>query len=416
MTTSAVEQPVSLGWLYEPTFPSSWKSTPLFPLATWINGMAFKNIHFSPTGRPVIKIAEVKNGVTSQTRLTDSEYPEKYLVDPGSLIFSWSGQPETSIGVFVWRGVQGWLNQHLFKVIPDAERCDPQFFRYLLEYLSPNFIGIARNKQTTGLGHVTKRDLQQMTVRLPDLPTQRQIGACLDAMDGKLELNERRVGLLDALFGQLFTQTQLGADPGHTLPELATFRKGVSYRSADLEPSATALVTLKSFGRDGGYKPDGLKPWTGDCKPDQVMKAGELAVAQTDLTQAAEVVGRVIRVPSEPRFERLVASLDLTIVRPQEGIEVEYLLGTLLERRFREHCRSRTHGTTVLHLAADALPSYQVVLADPGARSRFASVARILLERRDALNQENDALTGLRRATLLALFSPEQVQSHEVSV
>lgn len=369
MSSKAPDSDISLGWLYEPVFPPDWGSTKLYPLAAWINGMAFRDINFSPTGCPVIKIAEVKNGITSQTRFTTAQYDPRYRVEPGDLIFSWSGQPDTSIGAFIWPGPEGWLNQHLFKVLPDESLCDWQFFKFLLDYLRPNFVGIASNKQTTGLGHVTKRDLENMTVALPDLPTQRRIGACLSAIDAKETLNSRRASELDALLRLLFRETQESATERCLLSDVATFRKGVSYRSAELAPSKKALVTLKSFGRGGDYQLEGLKPWTGESKPDQVLEPGELAVAQTDLTQGAEVVGRVIRVPASTRFEELVASLDLSIVRPRNGYESEYLFATLLDPRFREHCRSRTHGTTVLHLASDALPSYEVDLADAPAEA-----------------------------------------------
>jgi type I restriction enzyme S subunit len=400
----------SLGWLYEPVFPSDWERTKLYPLATWINGMAFKDIHFSPTGRPVIKIAEVKNGITSQTRFTTAEYDARYRVEPGDLIFSWSGQPETSIGAFIWAGPEGWLNQHLFKVLPDEAVCDWQFFKVMLDYLRPNFIGIASNKQTTGLGHVTKVDLENMTVALPDWQEQERIGACLAAIDAKELLNDQRARELDILLRQLFRETQESPAERCLLSDIATFRKGVSYRSVELAPSKQALVTLKSVGRDGNYQLEGLKPWTGEPKPDQIIAPGEMAVAQTDLTQGAEVVGRVIRVPAAAEFDQLVASLDLTIVRPRAEVEPEYLFATLLDPRFREHCRSRTQGTTVLHLASDALPSYEVELADAPVRRRFASAARAVLARRDSLERERGTLLQLRRVMLHSLFS-DRVQT-----
>ena len=42
---------------------------PLFDLAIWKNGLAFKKIDFSEDGVPVIKIAELNNGIGSNTSL-----------------------------------------------------------------------------------------------------------------------------------------------------------------------------------------------------------------------------------------------------------------------------------------------------------------------------------------------------------
>jgi type I restriction enzyme S subunit len=158
--------PVIESWLYNPVFPIHWKRSPLYALAKWVNGLAFRNIQFSPTGKPVIKIAEIKDGVTGQTKFTTQAFDDSVYITDGDMLFSWSGQPETSIDVFWWRGPDGWLNQHIFKVTPNPE-IDRIFFFYLLRYLRPNFVDIARNKQTTGLGHVTKRDLEQINAAFP---------------------------------------------------------------------------------------------------------------------------------------------------------------------------------------------------------------------------------------------------------
>ena len=93
-------------------------------------------------------------------------FADEHAVSNGDLLFAWSGSPETSIGTFVWVGTQGWLNRHIFKVVPDMG-CTREFVLSQLRYLNPQFIEIARNKQTTGLGHVTVRDLKEMTVTVP---------------------------------------------------------------------------------------------------------------------------------------------------------------------------------------------------------------------------------------------------------
>ena len=198
--------------LYRPYFREDWDKYILFDLADWINGMAFRNIHFSPTGKPVIKIAEIKNGITGQTKFTKKEYDSTYYVTKGTMLFSWSGQPETSIDVFRWRGQEGWLNQHIFKVRPNDECFEPYFF-YLLKYLKPNFVRIARNKQTTGLGHVTKKDLQNITVRIPPKHEQCAIAHILGTLDDKIELNRRMNQTLEAMARAIFKSWFVDFDP-----------------------------------------------------------------------------------------------------------------------------------------------------------------------------------------------------------
>jgi len=212
MVGKAVASDETKGWLYQPAFSDRWERRPLYSLAQWVNGLAFRDIQFSPTGKPVIKIAEIKGGISGQTKFTEQVFDESVHVRSGDLLFSWSGQPETSIDVFWWRGPDGWLNQHSFRVTP-VQGITPTFFFYLLRYLKPSFVGIARNKQTTGLGHVTKRDLENIEAAYPKLPEQRAIAHVLGTLDDKIELNRRMIEALETMARTLFKSWFLDFDP-----------------------------------------------------------------------------------------------------------------------------------------------------------------------------------------------------------
>ncbi|MFN3626065.1 MAG: restriction endonuclease subunit S [Hyphomicrobium sp.] len=226
MAGEVLEPALNRGWLYHPEFPAHWHRRSLYSLATWVNGIAFKDIQFAPTGRPVIKIAEIKGGISGQTKFTRQTFDESVFVRAGDLLFSWSGQPETSIDAFWWRGPAGWLNQHVFRVTP-TDGIDKVFLYYLLRYLKPNFVGIARNKQTTGLGHVTKRDMENMEVAHPDLPEQRAIAHILGTLDDKIELNRRMSATLEAMARALFKAWFVDFEPVRAKAE-GRWRKGES--------------------------------------------------------------------------------------------------------------------------------------------------------------------------------------------
>ena len=161
----------------------------LFELATWKNGLAFKKINFSETGVPVIKIAELNNGIGGTTAYTQQTFSEDVHLCKGDLLFSWSGNPQTSIDIFRFNLDEGWLNQHIFRVTPDEKTIDKDYFYFLMKNLKPYFTQIATNKQTTGLGHVTIADIKRMSVVVPSLDVQREIVSYLKPIDDKVELN-----------------------------------------------------------------------------------------------------------------------------------------------------------------------------------------------------------------------------------
>ncbi|MET3945999.1 type I restriction enzyme S subunit [Arthrobacter sp. UYCu512] len=288
--------------------------------------------------------------------------------------------------------------------IADSKVVDVRFIEYAFRTLKAGL-----QHQAAGSGSVQDNinlaTLARLKFLIPELSEQRAIADVLGALDDKIASNTRLISKTGEVLETSFAL--LCGLPQETIPfsEMASITKGVSYRSADLLESSNALVTLKSFDRNGGYSLRGLKEYAGPFKPAQEVAPGELVVAQTDLTQEAEVIGRAVRVPRAPGYEKLVASLDLAIVRPRQDSPVEFLLGVMLQGRFRAHCRSRTSGTTVLHLASDAISTFQAPLVSQDIQENYASVARPILQLRDSLEYEMDSLASTRDALLPQLVS-----------
>lgn len=188
-TTLAPLFPAKLG---DDGLPEGWEQRVLYDLTDWVNGAAYKNTHFStkPDALPVIKIAELKAGVTKTTKHTNTALGDKYRIRNGEVLFSWSGNPDTSIDTFIWSGGDAWLNQHIFAVRPNGEVHQAVLY-FLLKYLRPQFAEIARDKQTTGLGHVTKQDLKAMRV-------------CL----GSDEVESAATDIFSPLFAKLYANQQ----------------------------------------------------------------------------------------------------------------------------------------------------------------------------------------------------------------
>lgn len=189
--------------------PRGWVPTPLAQLARFENGTAFDASDLCPSthagSKPIIKIAEIKRGLTEQTQYART--PRKSRpIDSGDLLMSWSGNPQTSIGTFLWHGGPAFLNQHIFRVAPPSAHWK-SFLYCLLRELQPQFVEFARSKQTTGLGHVTQADLRGLHVaRPPDALVQafdRRIAATFARIAGNgamlLDLTRARDHLLVSL-------------------------------------------------------------------------------------------------------------------------------------------------------------------------------------------------------------------------
>jgi type I restriction enzyme S subunit len=299
--------------------------------------------------------------------------------------------------------------------------------------------------------NVSKSRFSDIEVDIPPIEEQRAIAHILGTLDDKIELNRRMNKTLEAMARALFKSWFIDFDPvrakmegrwrkGEFLPGLPAHLwdlfpdrlvdwelgmipeawrrasledevqvvKGVSYRSGELADSNSALVTLKSINRGGGYRSDGLKPYTGKYKPEQAVTANELIVAQTDVTQAAEVIGKPALVLPDDRFQVLVASLDVLIIRPTKGdLPREFFYLLFLTSEFQDHIYGHTNGTTVLHLSKTGIPSYVFVRPPTPVAHAFVEAIVPLFQRIAHNEAESRTLVALRDALLPKIISGE---------
>jgi type I restriction enzyme S subunit len=201
--------------------PQNWLEYPLYDCAQFINGASYKAFgpNFERRGKPIIKISELKSGVTSQTAFSDASMADKYRIETGEILFSWSGNPDTSIDTFVWPHDEAWLNQHIFKVVPYAEE-ERSFVIELLRHLKPVFIELARNKQTTGLGHVTVANLKQLMVIKPDGSALRTFATVVGPIHKRMLLNDQKASALGTLRDTLLPRLMSGQITLEDIPEL----------------------------------------------------------------------------------------------------------------------------------------------------------------------------------------------------
>ena len=142
--------------------PEGWTDGRLLDVATFTNGIACQKYpaNGGETLR-VIKIKEMRTGLTSDSDIVTANVPSKVKIKNGDILFSWSA----SLEVMIWAGGEGALNQHIFKVTSDTH---PRSFCYfvLLDYLR-HFRMIADLRKTT-MGHITIDHLEQSQIAIPD--------------------------------------------------------------------------------------------------------------------------------------------------------------------------------------------------------------------------------------------------------
>ena len=146
-----------------------------------INGRAFKPEDWETAekgGLPIIRIQNL-NDLSSGFNYYSGEDNGRYLVEPGELLFSWSGSRGTSFGAHIWYGGRAILNQHIFKVRYDSTKATKKYFYYALN----KAVGEVEQNLHGGVGlvHITKGNLERIKIPLPPLPVQEEIVAEIES-------------------------------------------------------------------------------------------------------------------------------------------------------------------------------------------------------------------------------------------
>ena len=174
-------------------------------IAEFMNGLACQKypIKFGEIGLPVIKIKELRTGITEASDIATNDIPEKYLIENGDVIFSWSG----SLDMVIWSGGKGVLNQHLFKVSSNEY---PQWFYYLwVKHHLPEFKTIAEDKATT-MGHIQRHHLSEALVLVPQKNKLDEMDKIISPTFQKIKSNQIQINNLIQLRKILLPKLMIG--------------------------------------------------------------------------------------------------------------------------------------------------------------------------------------------------------------
>ncbi|MEM6384652.1 MAG: restriction endonuclease subunit S [Pseudomonadota bacterium] len=173
------------GTLGGDSLPVGWTEKPLDEIATFLNGLALQKYPAEDQEKslPVIKIAELRNGVTAKSNRASRAVPDKYVIKDGDFLFSWSG----SLMAKFWTAGEGALNQHLFKVSSDDY---PTWFytQWVHKHLA-EFQQIAASKATT-MGHIQRGHLKAAKTVCPSDDSWALMGEILEPIMQKTIQND----------------------------------------------------------------------------------------------------------------------------------------------------------------------------------------------------------------------------------
>lgn len=372
------------------------------------------------------------------------ETPEKLLVWPGDLYVSLKDVTQSAdlLGA-VARLPMG---QRPGRLTQDTVRLEPKDADAPVDYLywllrTPQYRDYCRAHATgtTTLG-LARDDFLSFPAQEPT-PRQRRLVDTLTKLEEKIELNHRMSETLESMARALFRSWFVDFDPVRAkaewretgLPEetaalfpnelvgsewgpiprgwkvtplerLVALTRGTTYQGKLKGGPGPVLLGLSSIRRNGGFREDSLSTYGGDSPSEILLGPGDIFVSLKDVTQSADLLGAVARVPRHIASGRLTQdTVKLSVLEKSASSEVLYQ--SLLTDEYREYCRAHATGTTNLGLARSDFLAYPIVQAPHAITARFDAIVRQLRERSDTADSERLVLESLRARLLPAIVS-----------
>jgi type I restriction enzyme S subunit len=400
-----------------------------------------KTVPTSDSGIPLIATNCIKNTELFPTydkiRYVSEETYDNWFrahPEPGDIIFVNKGKPGSV--AMVPDPVDFCIAQDMMAFRVDKEVI---YNKYLFAVLrNPKFQNRIMNMHVgTMIPHFKKGDLDKLMIPVPSIKVQKFIGDLYYKISYKIEVNNQINETLENMAQELFKrwfvdfefpnengepyqlsggemiESELGLIPiGWEVNEfnnLAENVSGYSYKGKDLEDSKDALITIKNFNRNGGFKVEGFK----DIKISERVKEKHYAdlldiiVAHTDLTQNADIIGNPIMIMNKSDNNNLIFSMDTVKVIPKLNESRYFVFQLLKHSDFKNFALAHTSGTTVLHLSKKAIPKYKFSSPPEDLIKKYNNTVEPFFRKNMLIHKENEKLKSIRDTLLPRLMSGE---------
>ena len=195
-----------------------------------------------------------------------------------------------------------------------------------------------------------------------------------------------------------------------TLSEIASFRRGVSYKGSELaesESDGTPMINMKSFTKEGKYRPEGIKFHNGAFKEKDLIKSDEIILANTDLTKEGDILGAAVMIPVELRGRDVVGSHHTTILTVNdERVNPTFLTRLINSEKLRIEIKRYRRGATVKGITSNDLKKIVIQIPSLAEQKRIVTILNKADEIKQAQNFAFDLRRRLIESTFETLFEP----------
>jgi type I restriction enzyme S subunit len=288
-------------------------------------------------------------------------------------------------------------NQQINSIICDEKRANPNFVYYSLRLKRDELAAKAAGAATP---IINKSTFEQIEIELPAVDIQSRIAEILSAYDDLIEVNTRRIALLEEMVFRIFKAT---FDGGGETWSLGTIGELSQYVSRGIAPkyddnSETVVINQKCI-RNGRVS---LVPARRQSRvpPEKLVRRFDVLINSTGVG----TLGRVAQVMTFPYGTAV--DTHVTIVRAATDVDPHFFGVQILSRQ-SDFERAGVGSTGQTELSRAAISETPVAIPPKRLRDEFGRLAAPLREQAEVLSAQIVILTAARDLLLPKLISGE---------
>ena len=346
---------------------------------------------------------------------------KNYIVEEDDIVMIRYGSKTAGM---VSSGVSGAIANNMFQIkIKEKNIVDKNFLYWTLRQEGV-YKSLNNSQSSSTMPAITFDMIGNLIINIPDLVNQKKITSILSAYNHLIENNTRRIQILEEMAQRIYKEwfvdfkypgyendelvdSELGMIPEEwevkSVEQISIVNRGRSYKSVEIK-DGLPFINLKCINRQGGYRSDGLKKYSGMYKDSHVVKPNDIVIAVTDMTQDRAIVGRAARVPDEGIKEYII-SMDLVSCIPNSDIQMEYLYGMYKYSNYGNQIKEFANGANVLHLLPARIKEFKFSLPPDSIRQKYSIEIQKFYELEDNLFNKNQNLRQTRDLLLPKLIS-----------
>lgn len=401
-------------------------------------GYPFKSKWFIKKGVPVLKVKDFTKDSISDKNLVfvSNEVASKFIryeVQPSDIIIqtvgSWASNPNSVVGkvVKVPKNLTGaLLNQNAVKILPSQSVYGNYLFYVLRNDLFKSYI-INTAQGSASQANITLKSIKGYKFNLPSLETQKKIADILSNYDDLIENNLKRINLLEQAAQNIYKEwfvnmrfpdyenTPINQETGlpynwkkEKIGNILKLIHGFAFKAKDFvnEPTNIMVIRMGNFNEYGDLQLDkNVKylPSGTEIKERYKLFAGDLLMVLSDVTRDGRIIGNVGILPQKEityALNQRVANLKL-----QEPKLKYYFLYSLNSYHFKEYCKSRANGATVLNLKTTDVLNYEITIPSKKLIDLFLNQVTPINQLKENLLTEIEKLKSTRDILLPRLMN-----------